>query len=120
MSAELWRPRRRCWEVTATRPLDLTQLGTVHAAEPTSGSWTTVSRLDPAPGRAVIVIVIDISLAVGLLGRDGVIRGHLGHVETFRFFVMPQILLGLGIERRAVPATAVFPHGGAAVQGRYR
>jgi len=113
-------PDGPCREVTFTRPLDLIQLGAVHAAGPASGSWTAVSRLDPAPGRAVIVIVIDIPLAVGLLGRDGVISGHLGHVDTFRFFVMPQILLGLGVERRTVPATAVSPHGGAAVQGRYR
>ena len=99
-------PDGPCWEITFICPLDLAQPDAVLTARAIGRPGTPVLRLDPPASGAVVVVVIDVPLAVGLLRGGGVIGGHFGHVETFRFFVVIQTPLGLGVRRRKVPATA--------------
>ena len=61
----------------------LTELDAIIAAWPASGAWAPVLRLDSATGRAVVVVVVHIPLAIRLLRSDGVVRGHLGHNGNF-------------------------------------
>jgi hypothetical protein len=94
------------WAVPSVGHARSAEPDAVLAARPPRGSRTAVLWLDKTPGRAVVVVVIDVPLAVRLLGGGRVIRGYSRHSPcSFRSWPCGQDLnRKQGLLRRATTA----------------